>query len=459
MIKLTDKTKKVLKIIAITLFAVYIFSLCLTWLMTIDYDMAPDERMKMDVCNYLFKNEKLPHGGDESIRDSIWGISYAFTPILSYMISAVFMKVASITIPDFNHFLEAARFVSVLCITGYAIMCYKISCKLFKGVYKWLFTVFVTLLPQIVFLGSYLNNDSLALLSIAIIVYSWLTGLEKNWDWKSCITMAIGIGICALSYYNAYGYILCSIIIYLASCIIKKINIKEFFKKGIVIALVAFAIAGWWFVRNYILYDGDFIGLNVSREYGEMYAQEQYKPSNRSTPANTGVSLKQMLLDMGWIKTTNYSFIGLFGYMHVKMHSTVYLCYNIIFAIGLIGLITSGIINIGKKLKNSNNKKLSETEKIKKDEKNLFNIIMIICFIIPILLSLYYSYFNDFQPQGRYIMPMIIPFMYFVVAGLKTIFDTIIKNEKIKNILLGMLMLLWLIAPIFIYFLYIKKFL
>ena len=451
MMNLADKTKKVLKVITITLFAIYIFSLCLTWLMTIDYDMAPDERMKMDVCNYLFKNEKLPHGGDESIRDSIWGISYAFTPILSYMISALFMKVASIFTQDFSYMVWAARFVSVLCMTGYAIMCYKISCKLFKGVYKWIFTVFVTLLPQVVFLGSYLNNDSLALLSIAIIVYSWLTGLEKNWDWKSCITMAIGIGICALSYYNAYGYILCSIIIYLASCFIKKINIKEFFKKGIIIALVAFAIAGWWFVRNYILYDGDFIGLNTSLKYGEMYAQEQYKPSNRPTPANTGVTLKHMLVDMDWIKTTNHSFIGLFGYMSIEMNDKVYFWYNFIFIIGLAGAVINWIISIVKKNIKKKNNETSE-EKNKKREKYLFNIIMVICLIIPIFLSIYYSYFNDFQPQGRYIMPMIIPFMYFIVIGLKKIFDTIIKNEKIKNILLGILIFIWSIAPIFIYF-------
>ena len=456
MIKLTDRTKKIIKIITIAIFAIYVFSICLTWLMTIDYNLAPDERMKMPVCEFLVKNGTLPHGGDESIRDPIWGISYAFTPILSYMFSAVFMKILSFFTQNGTYMLWAARFVSVLCLTGYAIMCYKIGEKLFKGAYKWLFAVFATLLPQVVFLGSYLNNDTLALLSISIIVYSWITGLEKNWDWRSCITLAIGIGICALSYYNAYGYLLCSIIIYIASCYIKKINIKEFFKKGIAIALIAFAIGGWWFVRNYILYDGDFIGLNVSREYGEMYAQEPYKPSNRTTPANTGKSLTNMLFDMKWIQTTFNSFVGLFGNMHVKMDPYMYTSYSVVFIIGLIGLVLEVIISIIKKIKNK--EEIEDKEKIKKKEKILFNIIMGICLIIPIILSIYYSYFNDFQPQGRYIMPMIIPFMYFIVTGYKRIFN-IIKNKKIRNIILGIIILIWSIAPIYIYFEYIKKFL
>ena len=49
--------------------------------MAIEYNYAPDERMKMPVCEFLVKHGTLPHGGDESIRDPIWGISYAVTPI------------------------------------------------------------------------------------------------------------------------------------------------------------------------------------------------------------------------------------------------------------------------------------------------------------------------------------------------------------------------------------------
>ena len=456
MVKLTDRTKKVIKIVAVTLFAIYIFSLCLTWMMAIDYTQAPDEKMKMDICNYLFHNEKLPHGEDESIRDPLWGISYAFTPILSYMISAAFMKLGSFFTQDGTYLLWAARFVSVLSLTGYALMCYKIGGKLFKGTYKWLFTIFSALLPQVVFLFSYLNNDALALFSVSIIVYSWIIGIEKDWNWKSCITMAIGIGICALSYYNAYGYLLCSIIIYIASCYIKKMNIKEFFKKGIIIAIIACAIAGWWFLRNYLLYDGDFIGLNASTKSAETYAQEPYKPSNRTTPAYTGKSLTNMLFDMKWIQTTYNSFVGLFGNMQIRMAPHMYTSYSVVFIIGLIGLVLEVIISIIKKIKNK--EEIEDKEKIKKKEKILFNIIMGICLIIPIILSIYYSYFNDFQPQGRYIMPMIIPFMYFIVTGYKRIFN-IIKNKKIRNIILGIIILIWSIAPIYIYFEYIKKFL
>ena len=330
----------------------------------------------------------------------------------------------------------------------------KISKKLFKEkAYQWLYVAFVTFLPQLIYLGTYINNDSLALFSASIIVYGWLLGLESDWNWKSCITMAIGIGICALSYYNAYGYILCSIIIYFASSYIKKINVKEFLKKGIAIFVIAFAIGGWWFIRSYILYDGDFIAFNIQREYGEKYAVESYKPSKRQTPQHMGVSLGYMLDNMQWTEVTIQSFIGQFGYMHVIMNPKVYTAYKLIAVVGAIGIVFGWIKSLFKKIMKKEQEE--NIDKVKRKEKILFNIIMIIALIIPIMLSLYYSYFADFQAQGRYVMPLIIPFMYFLVIGMKNLFDTIIRNEKVRNILIWISIIVLAIMPAIIIIKYI----
>lgn len=456
MLKLNDIKKRKIKIIGTILFISYIFGLCFSWSLSTEYNSAPDEYMKYDVCTYICNNLKLPHGGDESIRNPIWGISYAFTPILSYIFSALFMRFTMLFTQNTFIILISARFISVLCITGYAIMCTKIANKLFKGVYKWLFIVFVTLLPQLVYLGSYINNDSLALFSISIIVYSWIIGLENDWDWKSCIIMAIGIGICALSYYNAYGYILCSVIIYFISSYIKKMDITEFLKKGTIIILIVFAIAGWWFIRNFVLYNGDFLGLNTSNEYSQMYAQEEYKPSNRNTPAHRKISLKYMLKDMNWIKITKTSFIGQFGYMSVLMNKKIYRAYELIGIIGIIGIICGVVLQfIRKIIQKTKNNSINKVGK-KTYESILFNSIMIICIVIPIVLSIYYSYFSDFQPQGRYIMAILIPLMYFIVIGFKNLFDSIIKNKVLKNLLLIAIILVWSVMPIYIFFTYIR---
>lgn len=59
-------------------------------------------------------------------------------------------------------------------------------------------------------MGTYVNTDSLALLAAAMILYAWASYLREDWTWKNCILLAVGMAVCALSYYNAYGWILCS---------------------------------------------------------------------------------------------------------------------------------------------------------------------------------------------------------------------------------------------------------
>ena len=73
-----------------------VFVFCAYWAHLLPLDAGPDEKMRYDIPMYIYEHGRLPHGGDPSIRNPIWGTSYAFLPILSYIISALFMKIMSI---------------------------------------------------------------------------------------------------------------------------------------------------------------------------------------------------------------------------------------------------------------------------------------------------------------------------------------------------------------------------
>ena len=429
-IKIDDKYKK-------AIFVAILFIIYFVWSMQQPYNCGPDEYMKFDIVKYIVENNKLPHGGDESIRNPIWGISYGFSPILAYIISAIFIKITFIFTgtqaltfaPSQMNFLIAARMVCVFSNIGTAIVCFKIAKELFKEKYKWLFMFLLMFLPQFVYLATYLNTDSFAVFTIALIIYAWILGLKNGWNKKECIILGIGIGLCFLSYFNAYTYILCSVIIYIASYFIKekdeKIDWKKFFISGIIIASIALAISSWWFIRNAIIYDGDFLGLATQNEYAEKYAEKGYKPSDLPTPLHNNLSLKYMLIDMQWIKISLKSFIGVYGGMDIVIPTIMYRSVFAIWCIALVGFL----LNVKDLFKKENRKKL------------LLIIIMIIAIVITIGLSMYYSYASDFQPQGRYLMPMLIPFMYFVTKGIENILERFIKNEKIKNIVIILLSL------------------
>ena len=427
--KILEICKKHKKII-MTIFLIGLFCYYLIWTVSQPYNSCPDEKMKWDICKYIAEHNSIPDGRDESIRDSIWGISYAFQPILTYMICAVFVKIASIFTTQQFALVVAARLVSTISMTLTIYFVIRIANKLFKdkGIYKYLFIVFIAFQPITAFLASYINNDSTAILAISMIIYLWILGLESNWKTKHCILLGGAVGFCALTYYNAYGYILCSVLICLSSAVLNKMDAKEIVKKALIVASVAFAVAGWWFVRNAIIYDGDILGTKTQNEYGDKYALEQYKPSVRKTPENSNESIWHMLNEDAWANTTAKSFVGIFGYHSILMSNKIYYSYLGLWLIGGLGCLL----------------KFKDLFIYKKEEKSkyILNYIFVIAIIIPILLSIIYSYTSDFQPQGRYIMGIIIPFVYFVVNGIQTMLEKFIKSEKIRNIIIIMVMLL-----------------
>ena len=414
----------------IAIFLVCLFCYYFIWTISQPFNSCPDEGMKWDICKYIFENNKLPKGDEQAIRNPIWGISYAFQPILTYMIGAGFMKVASIFTMDKFSLVVAARLVSTVSMTLSIYFVIKIADKLFKDkeIYKILFVVFIAFQPITAFLASYINNDSTAVLATTMIIYLWILGLESNWKTKHCVLLGLAIGFCALTYYNAYGYILCSIILCLVSVTSNKMKAKDVWQKILIVGLIAITFAGWWFVRNAILYNGDFLGINAQNECGDKYALHDYKPSTRLTFQKEGKSLIYMIVEKEWLNTTAVSFIGIFGYHTIMMSTKIYYCYLVIWVIGAIGCLIN----------------FKELFMYKKEEKNkyLLNYIFVASIIIPVLLSMYYSYASDYQPQGRYIMGIIVPFTYFLVKGIETLLEKFIKSEKIRNVIIIALMLL-----------------
>ena len=137
-----EKCKKHKQLILI-IFLLGLFCYYLIWTVSQPYNSCPDEGMKWDICKYIYKHNSIPDGRDESIRNQMWGISYAFQPILTYMICAMFMKIASIFTTNQFALVVSARLVSTISMTLAIYFVIKIADKLFKDKekYKYLFII------------------------------------------------------------------------------------------------------------------------------------------------------------------------------------------------------------------------------------------------------------------------------------------------------------------------------
>ena len=388
----------------------------LMWTNVIPFNRAPDEYGRYLVPQFIFENGCLPQGGEESVRIPGWGFSYALTPILGGIISSIFMKAYSIIGGNTEQLYLAARLASVCCGVGTVYFMFKIGKETVGERYKYICASLIAFWPQFTFISAYVNNDIVAVFSISIIVYYWIQGIKSKWSFRACIGLGIGISICALSYYNAYGFILCSMILFIKSNLLMQQRWKEIFKRGGIIAVIVIILSGWWFMRNGIIHNGDILGLKSVTEYSNLYGLPELQPANRDTPHNLNESLLYMLKDRKWIDQTYKSFIGVFDYMNIYVYNWIYKLYGILMLIKIVTIAT--------RYKKSRGGQLDDPK-----QNLLFEIMLILAGVISITLSLIYSYYTDFQPQGRYIMGCIIPLIYFITLALKSIDEWLMRHK------------------------------
>ena len=287
--------------------------------------------------------------------------------------------------------------------------------------------ILCSFIPQFAFLSSYVNNDSLAVFGSAMIFYTWIYVLKNKWNYRIALLLVLGMSVCATSYFNSYGWILMSIpfliITYFRD---NPKKYREFFKFAGSIAALTVVLISYLFIRHLVLY-GDLLGMSTGAEYGEIYAQPGMKPSERFSLSEQGVGIMTMLFDAPyeWIAISAKSFFAAFGFMEFHAPAEVYIFYGIIFGLGASAFVAFALYKLIKK------------RKIEFNTLLLYSCAAAVS-AITVFLSIYNSYFNDFQPQGRYCYPALIPIVLVVSRGLDYLIG-LFKNENYRYFAIGAL--------------------
>lgn len=404
---------------------VIVFLICSAWASMQPMGLCPDESMRYAVPLFIFDNMALPNGWDEAIRNPIWGTSYGFSVYGSSLVAAFFMSITGVFTDSPDVILFSARLTSSFFAAGTVYVSFSLGQELFfKPQSKVLFSVLVGFLPQFLFLGSYFNSDSMGIFATALVLLFLLRGVRYGWRMRECVALGIAVGVLALSYYYDYGVIVAAVIGFTLSWLWLapakgqgRMKCVYPLRAFMVVLLVALVVAGWFFVRNAILYNGDFIGMPTSGKSSELFAADGFRPSERLTMKSQGVGILSLLFEehLGtvWLVFTVKSFIGVFGYMSIPLNRPIYLTYLIVLVIGLGSFLL-----------------LLARGGFKSKRNKLILITLCVTAVIPIILSIYYSWASDYQAQGRYLMGALLPLMAFVTYGYEYIQVTIDSNRK-----------------------------
>lgn len=378
----------------------------------------PDEVARYLIPQYIAEHGVLPNGYDEEIRIGGYGFSYGFQPIFPYIVQGCVIRLISAFTQNEEALLYAARGVNLFLGLLMAITVWKLSEKWFADRrFGWLFAFLVTFWQENLFVHTYVNTDSCCMLSTAVMLYGLTKGLEDGFKPLSSVLTAVGIILCALSYYNAYGYILSCILLFTAFFIRittengrRKFSFrtKEFLRKGLFVAGLVILGIGWWFIRNALLYDGDFLGLQARDRCASLYAIAELNPDTRVTWQNQGYTVLEMLKNSIFGTSTIMSFIGVFGSMKITTSMWIYRFYKAF----LLGTCLACVC-----VPVSQTRNVSLCYKDKKFFRVFYHCNMLFCILMPLVLSIVYSYTKEFQAQGRYVLPALIPLCYYCVHG------------------------------------------
>ena len=378
------------------------------------YANPPDEHARYLVPRYICEHGTIPSGYDEEVRIPGYGSSYAIYNVLPYIIMGWVMRFVSIFTDSELILLYSARFVNVIMVTVMAYVVRKLSVRIFddkaKKIYlDWLFCLFVTFLPQSLFLHTYVNTDSMAMLSTALIIYALVWIYQEGFSVPNSVILSVGVIFCALSYYNAYGYIVSAVLLCLVYFIRKDDMGKLYYDRK---AMIRWAVpvtgmillgTAWWFIHNYLLYDGDMLGLRTANTLKELYAVPEVNPLYSETYQQMGYTPWQMIKERDFFTIAYASFVAEYGSMSIIANILLYRIYKMYFIAGFLGYI----ITIPYYIKEHGFKRL------------FFHANLVFCMVMPAFLTIYYAFTSDFQAQGRYMMPMLIPLMIYLVKGME----------------------------------------
>lgn len=387
------------------------------------YSCPPDETARYLVPKWIYEHGTIPTGLEAETQNPDYGsFSYAFLPGLSYMVMGYVMRFAGMLnlIHNPGTPLLIARSVNVFFGILTAFFIWLLGRRVFnKERYVWLFACGVTFLPQHLFIHTYVNTESMCMLSIAIILHALMRMRQDGVKTVNCAEFAVGASILTLSYYSAYGVLLFSIPIFV-SFFVKKgadskttVDYKKVFGYGSFIMLIWAVLCLWWFIKQGIVLDGDFLGTAHRNETLYMIRECSFKAQ--------GVSFWDMIVKNRPVFAARISFIGNYGSCSILGYPWMYGLYELFYICGVILVAIRACVAY------------------KTDRKSFgygffFQAMLLCTDLATLILWLVYIYSFDYQPQGRYMFPALFHFYWLITKGYEWAVDKIKMSEGGKSV-------------------------
>jgi 4-amino-4-deoxy-L-arabinose transferase-like glycosyltransferase len=274
--------------------------------------------------------------------------------------------------------VHLVRLFSGLLGSGTVLLTYGLGRLLWpeKPAFALVAMAFVAFNPMFIFISASVNNDNL-ITFLATLTLLWLVKLglrEGQPAWWHFVGLGLMLGAAALAKVSGLGLVGLSGLTLLLWGVYRR---SWWWAVGgnVIISLLVAAIAGWWYWRNFQLY-GDWSGTTAMITM----------MGPRSTQPTPGQFLAE---SSGLVR----SFWGLFGYFNVPLPSVIYQGLNLIFGLGLVGLLVRLI------------RPVPPSSAPGGRDKNIFTWLILLGWLVILLLGFVQWTLRTPATQGRLLFP------------------------------------------------------
>lgn len=385
-----------------------LFYICIAFSLGLGtYDGGPDELMRSLIPRCIINGNLLPSGYDNCAIFHLGNWSYAFYPqMIAGYLSAFFMFVAMKLGAGASYIYMSGRLASVVfgLITVFAVS--RIVGIIFSNrknqfILRCFSIIFLGFWPQFAFLSSYMNNDIAAICGVSILLYALTSGIRDGWKTRNSVVLSLGVSLAGLGYWNSYGFILIAIVLFIVTVCLQYHTDKYriFNLIGIASGISAILVLPW-FLLNLVRYH-ELTGMSAFHERYVEWLQNGGRVLQNAYTQGIG----SLLFDTNYIQDTLQSFIGRLGYMAIPMPFIFVLGYYLLIGVG-IGMMLGHI-----------------RERWASYHFRMITVGVVIASLITIFLSMYYSTRIDYQPQGRYIIYILLPIVLMIIIGIGDSFE------------------------------------
>ena len=316
-------------------------------------------------------------------------------PPLYYLLASVVYKLSA-------GGLVALRLFSVLLAAGVVVLSYQISLRILPSQPQVALGVMAltAFLPQHLSMMSAVNNDALAELIVALMLF-WLL---RYLDEENVPLWQLGLltGLALLTKITIYFVALLAPLAIWLKWRREKGSLRVLIRALATVALLAGIMGGVWWLRNITVYGfPDFLGLAAH----DRVVSDQLRTADYIVQYGSANYLRQLL------STTFKSFWGQFGWMALPLDGVlggwIYRGFALLALVGCAGALLGG----GQSRSSTNDNEPA---------RQIPAAVWVILLTTVLVVLLQYVYYNiEFvQWQGRYLFPALIPIAFVLVVGI-----------------------------------------